>query len=64
MYRMTVAPVATASQMSNIFHSTIQTSPISKNVGRMLNSRNDSSVWMPLVPRSMARVSPPVWRDR
>ncbi|CFP60938.1 Uncharacterised protein [Bordetella pertussis] len=61
---MTVAPVARASQPSNIFHSTAQTRPISNSVGSTLNSRKVSRVWMPLVPRSMARVRPPVWRAR
>jgi hypothetical protein len=35
-----------------------------KKVGKMLNSAKDSSVSMPLVPRSMTRDRPPVLRSR
>ena len=33
-------------------------------VGKMLNRAKDSSVSMPLVPRSITRESPPVLRSR
>ncbi len=40
------------------------TSAISRSVGSTLKTMNESSVEMPRVPRSISRVSPPVWRSR
>ena len=41
-----------------------QTREISKAVGRIWKTIEVSRKLMPFVPRSMALVKPPVWRDR
>jgi hypothetical protein len=64
MYSATAPKVTAAKRQSNRRISTAATSANSSATGRMENSRYESSVEMPLVPRSMSRVMPPVWRSR
>ncbi len=59
-----VTNVTSENQMSYSTHRMAQTMRISSNVGSTLNNMNESRNSMPRLPRSMARLSPPVWRSR
>ena len=58
-----VRNVTKAKEIPYSFHMTPHTMVISSTVGMMLNNIKVSRNSMPLVPRSMARLMPPVLRS-
>ena len=60
----TVSMVVSATTASSITHRITNTIASSMMVGMMLNREKRSSVSIAVTPREMARVRPPVWRDR